>query len=621
MQIPLQIVANGVLNSPEVTALTADINGNEIDVTISVSTTPLFYTGANGAAGAAAWNFVTQNWSFNGSAAGYLNGMNVVLDDAHNASGNNNIAVATGINPGSLSITGTQSYTFSGVGFGGNTGLVINSSGTVTLANGSSFTGATSMTGGGTVVIPTDSALGAAPVSAVPDQLTINGSTLKFAAGVASGTAGNFSLARNRGLTLSGNATLDISAVKFTFTTAGTSQLGAETAVVYNGVISGTGNLTILGSGGGLPVNGAPAAQSILDLGAVQTYLGDTTINNAIVQVGSGPSGANNTAVVNVLPTTTTLNLINGGTFNVDSVASTLTVAGLNGDSTGRYGTTNAGNSGRLTLIGSGSYNFAGTIGAMEVAGKNGADTQVSVVKTGTGTQILSGNNTYTGVTTVSGGNLVVTGSISGSAATVSGTGIISGTGTIGAVTIQSGGGIEPGGINAQGAGVGGMLNISSSNVALPTTFTLQSGGIFTLAIVGGGPGIATAGQLNVAGAASLAGSFADAPIALTPADVGDTFLIILDGSSPVSGIFSNDPGNGIITLADGAQFQIYYDVDPGSMTTAGSGNDVAAQLLVLPIPEPGSLATALIGFGMLIGLQRYRRRPRVSPPESQAGV
>ena len=159
------------------------------------------------------------------------------------------------------------------------------------------------------------------------------------------------------------------------------------------------------------------------------------------------------------------------------------------------------------------------------------------------------------------------------------------------------------------GAGLGGTLNISSSNALVPTAFTLQTGSTFTLAIVGGGPGIAAAGQLNVTGAASLGGNFADAPLGLTPADIGDTFLIILDTGSPVSGLFGNDPGGGLITLADGSQFQIYYDVDPASMTIPGTGNDVAAQLLVLPIPEPSSLAAVLSGFGMLAGLQRFRRR------------
>ena len=191
---------------------------------------------------------------------------------------------------GLLTITGTQSYTFSGAGFGGATGLVINSSGTTTLGTGSTYTGVTSISGGGTVIIPDDTALGAAPASPVSNQVTIGGATLKFAAGVGAGTVGNFSLAKNRGLTLSGNATLDLTAVKFTFTTAGTSQLSGETAAVYNGVISGTGNLTILGSGGGLPINGAPTAQSILDLGAVQTYLGDTTIITPLSRLIAAPA-------------------------------------------------------------------------------------------------------------------------------------------------------------------------------------------------------------------------------------------------------------------------------------------------------------------------------------------
>jgi autotransporter-associated beta strand protein len=100
------------------------------------------------------------------------------------------------------------------------------------------------------------------------------------------------------------------------------------------------------------------------------------------------------------------LNLINNGTWNIDSQASNLTVAGLTGDSTARFGTTNASAAVTLTLTGAGSYSFPGVIGAITSAGKTGNNTQLSLIKTGSGTQLLGGLNTYSGRTTVNQGTL-----------------------------------------------------------------------------------------------------------------------------------------------------------------------------------------------------------------------
>ena len=90
-----------------------------------------------------------------------------------------------------------------------------------------------------------------------------------------------------------------------------------------------------------------------------------------------------------------------------------------------------------LTLTGSGNAEIAGLI-------VNGGNT-TNVTKNGTGTWTLSGNNSYTGTTTVSGGNLVITGTNSGSAITVNSGGKLAGTGTGGNTTINSGGTISPG--------------------------------------------------------------------------------------------------------------------------------------------------------------------------------
>src|SRR5581483_378318 len=96
---PFTIHLNGVLASTAVSGVTAAVNGNEIDVSLSVSSDTFFFTGAAGSGGTANWDFSSQNWSFHGSPITYLNGANIIFDDAHATSGNNNITVSNQVNP------------------------------------------------------------------------------------------------------------------------------------------------------------------------------------------------------------------------------------------------------------------------------------------------------------------------------------------------------------------------------------------------------------------------------------------------------------------------------------------------------------------------------------------
>jgi autotransporter-associated beta strand protein len=62
----------------------------------------------------------------------------------------------------------------------------------------------------------------------------------------------------------------------------------------------------------------------------------------------------------------------------------------------------------------------------------NNSGNRTSLAKAGTGTWTISGNNTYTGVTTINGGTLSITGNISTSNATVNTGATITGTGRVG---------------------------------------------------------------------------------------------------------------------------------------------------------------------------------------------
>ena len=77
------------------------------------------------------------------------------------------------------------------------------------------------------LLLPADTNLGAAPGSAVADQLTLSGGTLQ--------TTSSFTLSTNRGITLS--------------TGGGTINTDASTTLTYGGVIDGTTAFTKSGDG------------------------------------------------------------------------------------------------------------------------------------------------------------------------------------------------------------------------------------------------------------------------------------------------------------------------------------------------------------------------------------
>jgi len=194
------------------------------------------------------------------------------------------------------------------------------------------------------------------------------------------------------------------------------------------------------------------------------------------------------------------------------------------------------------------------------------------LTKSGAGTLLLSGSNSYTGVTDVAEGMLEINGHLTGSSridvesgATLGGMGIIDGD-----VTIKS----------------GGILVADDNPGALALgSLTLDPGATLSFKLGDFSDPLAVNGQLTLGGTLSI--SLADG----FSANVGDLFDIVAFES--VDGAFSDIQG---LVLGDGLAFQTVW-------------NEHGLVLTVIPEPSVSLLLiTGLAGFGAL-GLKRKKRQ------------
>jgi fibronectin-binding autotransporter adhesin len=319
----------------------------------------------------------------------------------------------------------------------GNSQLVKTDLGTLVLAGANTYTGGTAVNGGA-LQISADANLG-------------NGAgALAFDGGTLQNTA---SFTSSRGVTLN--------------TGGGAFQTDAD--LTLSGLVSGIGGMVKTGS-------------STLALTANNTYSGGTTISGGTLQLGNG--GASGSIVGNVVNNglfafnrsdilafagaitgTGAVQQIGGGmtilTANSSYSGGTTIAAGTlqlgNGGASGAI-TGDIANNGALAFNRSDTYTFSGVI--------SGSGTLNQI---GSGTTVLTGDNSYAGATNVQASSLLVNGNQTAAIGltTVASGAALGGTGIVGGdVIVADGGAISPGSIgNAPGTlTINGDLSLANSS-------------------------------------------------------------------------------------------------------------------------------------------------------------
>jgi len=289
----------------------------------------------------------------------------------------------------------------------------------------------------------------------------------------------------------------------------------------------------------------------ILVLNGANTYTGGTTITAGTLQLGNASA-------------------IGSGTLAMDQ--------GTTLDFGSSFTLANA-----ITLSGDPSVNVNAGLSTTLSGGISDGTQAGDLVKTGGGTLVLAGTDTYTGSTKAAAGTLDIEGSLTSAVSVDSGATVI-GTGSTGGLTVDAGGTVAPGGAGTVGTlTVNGNLSIAAgSTYQLDATDTGSSDLIRATgtAALGGGSVISTEAGSNwnattkytiltaASGVSGTFGSVSNNFAFLTPTlsyDANDVYLTLARNAVvfPTVGVTPNEIHTGAAIEALGAGNAVYNAVLP----------------------------------------------------------
>ncbi len=619
----------GAAGQPQSGSVSANVNGGNPDTggiqfdtagwTITGGATNVFYTYGTTSSGAGTNTIQIGYWATSwGSASFTTNAGNKLIVQGNIVNGGS--GSGTGIlnkgGAGTLVLTGANTYTGvttvnagtlqigngTAAGTLGTGAVTVNSNGTLTfdrsdtsysIANAISGSGALVFLGtGGTTQSSYDPT---GNNSGFTGTISVNKARLQVNAVNDVGNASSISVVSGGQVYMSGGSCstpLNLAGNGWVEAAGTLGALRLDNNTTYSGAITLTANAAITVHGGSTGNLTGPIG------GAFQLELNSGASGNGTINV-TPASGANTYGSTYIHNTGASLNVVAGNANAFSTGGLTMSTGGtltMNGYSFAFANLSGAGGTIRnnsattpvtLTVGSDGSNSsYGGTLA-------DGSTASLSLIKTGAGTQMLTGSNTFSGTTTVASGTLVVGGSISGTTNLTGGT--LAGAGTVAAVTVDASSTLAPG-----APGATGTLS-ASGNIAF-------AGGTFALTI---NTASQSSSLLSVAG--NLALGATTAPV-LSITDIGGGAVLpigtTLTFASYHTGSWDGNyfqvggnviPENGGFVVGSNA-FQIDYQ--------ANLGGGISGMELTV-VPEPSTFGSVIAGLGLLAGMQRFSRRRR----------